>query len=107
MVFSIVIVFLIASGVFSYSRARHQPIICTISVDGLHPDLLPHLIRNDEWCRQDLGYKLIITSCMDGQCSITSRHYIGTTTDVWTSITPKYGQHIIGDARSDLIKQLK
>ena len=78
-----------------------------VSVEGLHPALLPHLFRIDGWCRRHLGYELIITSCTDGQHSPTSRHYLGTAIDVRTWTTPESGTQITGDARTELATKLK
>ncbi len=76
-------------------------------MDGLHPMLVPHLFRIDEWCRRHLGYELVITSCTDGQHSNTSRHYLGTAIDVRTWTDPESGQQIEQARRPDLVTKLK
>jgi hypothetical protein len=78
-----------------------------VSVDGIHPFILPYMFLIDEWCRDHLGYELIITSCTDGQHSSTSRHYLGTAIDVRTWTEPASGMQIEGDVRSKLVTQLK
>ncbi len=78
-----------------------------VSVAGIHPTILPNLFLVDEWCRRNLGYELVITSCTDGKHSRTSRHYLGTAIDIRTWTTPDSGKQINGAARSDLRARLK
>ncbi len=81
----------------------------TVSVDGLHPALLPYLFRLDAWCREEsnLGYELIITSCTYGQHSRTSRHYLGTAIDIRTWTTPSSGVQLEDSRRMALVTALK
>lgn len=79
----------------------------TVSVDGIHPALLPHLFRLDDWCRDHLGYELIIISCTDGKHSSTSRHYLGTAIDMRTWTTPESGVQIGEPRRTGLFTGLK
>jgi len=78
-----------------------------VSVNGIHPALVPHLFRLDEWCRDHLGYELVITSCTDGKHSKTSRHYLGTAIDVRTWTTPESGVQISEPRRTGLVAGLK
>jgi len=77
-----------------------------VLVSGIHPAILQDLFRVDEWCRRNIGYELVITSCTDGKHSKASRHYIGTAVDVRTWTTPDSGVQIADAQRTDLAAKL-
>jgi len=79
----------------------------SVSVDGLHPALLPHLFRLDHWCRDHLGYELVITSSTDGVHSATSRYYLGTAIDMRTWTTPESGVQMAEPRGTGLVAGLK
>lgn len=55
-----------------------------VKFEGIHPAMVPFMFRADEIVRKHLGYEMIITSCLDGKHSETSKHYLGCAWDIRT-----------------------
>lgn len=80
-----------------------------VSVDGLHPKMLPILFRLDAWWRKpdNFGYELILTSVCDGRHSKQSQHYRGLAWDCRTWQRENSGTQVTGEKRDQLFRKLK
>ena len=69
--------------------------------------MVPAMFIADMVCRRVLGYEMVITSCVNGKHSNTSRHYIGCAWDLRTWTSESSGQQINKNERDYLVVELK